>query len=149
MGSESDRSQVEPSLPYYEYFGFKVDLIVSSAHRNPEKTARLASSARSNGYSAIVCAAGMAAHLAGVCAAHSDLPVIGVPLKGGVIDGLDALLSTVQMPRGIPVATLALGKSGAVNSAVLCARIVSLFDKDILGRLSEFTANGCTIQVSE
>ena len=138
IGSESDRKHIEPSLPYYDYFGIDVDLKVSSAHRNPSITSELAYGARENGYSVIVCCAGMAAHLAGVCAAHSDLPVIGVPLGGGALDGLDALLSTVQMPSGVPVATFAIGKAGAINAAVYCAQILSLFDQIVLEKLTEF-----------
>jgi len=142
MGSASDRATVETSRAYFDYFGIGVDYIVSSAHRNPQRTAELARNASDEGYSAIVCAAGMAAHLAGVCAAHSDLPVIGVPLAGGMLDGLDALLSTVQTPRGVPVATLAVGIAGVVNSAVLCARLFSLFDPEVRARLSDFIAAG-------
>ena len=142
MGSESDHKIMEASLPYFEYFGIETDVKISSAHRNPIATADLAANARKNGYRAIICAAGMAAHLAGVCAAHSDLPVIGIPLGGGAMDGLDALLATVQMPSGIPVATLAIGKAGAVNSAVLCARIFSLTDEQIADRLVEFRKMG-------
>ena len=145
MGSENDRKYIEPALPYWDFFNIDVNILVSSAHRNPEKTASFAASARNDGYSAIICAAGMAAHLAGVCAAHSDLPVIGVPLPGGMMDGLDSLLSTVQMPSGIPVATLAVGKAGAINSAVLCARMFSLNDDNLQQRLSEFTRNGCKL----
>lgn len=148
MGSEGDRTVVEAAAPYFNFFGIEAEFIVSSAHRNPERTADLARGARARGYSAIVCAAGMAAHLAGVCAAHSDLPVIGVPLEGGVSDGLDALLSTVQMPRGIPVATLAVGSAGAVNSAVLCARMFSLTDETIHKRLREFIAAGAKLPPS-
>ncbi len=145
IGSDNDRSTVEASKSFYDYFGIPVDFIVSSAHRAPEQTARLAASARSDGYSAIVCAAGMAAHLAGLCAACSDLPVIGVPLAGGVQDGLDALLSTAQMPKGVPVATLSVGKAGAINSAVLCARIFSLNNEEVRGRLESFRASGCDL----
>jgi len=142
MGSESDREVIEASKRYFEYFGIEVDYIVSSAHRNPDKTGKLAAEARTNGYSVIICGAGMAAHLAGVVASHTDLPVIGVPLKGGVLDGIDALLSTVQMPSGIPVATMAVGKAGAINSAVYCAKILSLHDAQITSRLSEFKSRG-------
>lgn len=149
IGSESDRKIAEQSFPYYEYFEIKVELIVSSAHRNPGDTVELARSARKNGFSAIVCGAGMAAHLAGVCAGNSDLPVIGVPLSGGILDGLDALLSTVQMPKGVPVATLAVGKSGAINSAVLCARILSLTSEEIHNRLTRFIENGSNIPRDE
>ncbi|MCF7811841.1 5-(carboxyamino)imidazole ribonucleotide mutase [bacterium] len=146
MGSESDSKIVESALPYYGYFGIAVDVMISSAHRHPEQTARLAADARKNGYSAIVCAAGMAAHLAGVCAAHSDLPIIGVPLAGGALDGMDALLSTVQMPSGIPVATLAIGKAGAINSAVFCARILSLNDSEIEKKLIDFRNSGSKLK---
>jgi len=142
VGSESDRKIIEAALPYFEYFDTQAEIRVSSAHRNPEATAELAGKARENGFSAIVCAAGMAAHLAGLCAAHSDLPVIGVPLAGGALDGLDALLSTVQMPSGIPVATFAIGKAGAVNAAVFCARILSLKDRDIAEKLIHFRKAG-------
>jgi len=142
IGSESDRKHIEPSLPYYDYFGLDVDLKVSSAHRNPSTTSELAGSARERGYSVIVCCAGMAAHLAGVCAAHSDLPVIGVPLGGGALDGMDALLSTVQMPSGVPVATFAIGKAGAINAAVYCAQILSLTDQMILDKLKKFRESG-------
>ena len=142
LGSESDRSVMEAALPYFKYFGIEPDIRISSAHRNPSATAELASSARENGYLSIICAAGMAAHLAGVCAAHSDLPVIGVPLGGGALDGIDALLSTVQMPSGVPVATFAIGKAGAINSAIFCARILSLTDPEIRKKLTEFHATG-------
>lgn len=145
IGSESDRKTIDNALPYFHFFGIEVELIVSSAHRNPEKTAQIAASARDNGFMAIVCGAGMAAHLAGVCAAHSDLPVIGIPLPGGALDGLDALLSTVQMPSGIPVATLAIGKAGAINSAVFCARILSINDEHVRLRLKEFREAGCKL----
>jgi 5-(carboxyamino)imidazole ribonucleotide mutase len=148
MGSESDRKTVEASRPYFDFFNIEVDYIISSAHRNPEKTAEIAQSARSKGYSAIICAAGMAAHLAGVCAAKSDLPVIGIPLKGGLMDGLDALLSTVQMPKGVPVATFAVGTAGCVNAAVFCARMFSLYDEAINIELSQFIDNGCVIPES-
>ena len=145
MGSESDRETVESSRPFFDYFGIPVDFIIASAHRNPEKVAKLASQARSNGYGAVVCAAGMAAHLAGVCAAYCDLPVLGVPLKGGMQDGLDALLSTVQMPRGIPVATFAVGKHGAINAAIFCARMFSLNNQEVEGHLQKFISAGCKI----
>ncbi len=145
MGSDNDKDVVLKSQPFYEYFKIDVDFVVSSAHRNPEKTAKLAAEARQNGYSAIICAAGMAAHLAGMVASHSDLPVIGVPMPGGMMDGLDALLSTVQMPSGIPVATLAVGKAGAINSAVFCARMFAANDAKVLKQLKAFVANGCKL----
>ncbi|MFA7331686.1 MAG: 5-(carboxyamino)imidazole ribonucleotide mutase [Candidatus Delongbacteria bacterium] len=145
MGSESDRAVFEASLPYYAHFGLEVEILVSSAHRNPERTGQLAAGARARGVAVIVCGAGMAAHLAGVVASRSSLPVIGVPLDASPLGGLDALLSTVQMPAGIPVATLAVGKAGAINAAVLAARILSLGDPALAGRLDEFMAAGARL----
>lgn len=145
MGSEHDREIMETAAPYYKYFGIQADYVVSSAHRQPDHTAELAATARSQGYSAIVCGAGMAAHLAGAAAARTDLPVIGVPLPGGIMDGLDALLATVQMPKGLPVATMAVGKPGAVNAAVFCAVLISLYDEEVRRRLGQFRAAGCTL----
>ena len=149
IGSESDRGVMETALPYFEYFGIQADIRVSSAHRSPSTTADLASGARENGYRAIICAAGMAAHLAGACAAHSDLPVLGVPLAGGNLDGMDALLSTVQMPSGVPVATFAIGKAGAINSAVFCARIFSMTNPEIRTRLTRFRSSGSKLSNSK
>lgn len=145
MGSESDRAVFEKAMPYYEYFGIAAELKVSSAHRNAEQTAGLARDARAAGIGAIVCGAGMAAHLAGVVAAHSTLPVIGVPLDASPLGGMDALLATVQMPAGIPVATLAVGKAGAINAAVLCARIFSLGDAALVAKLDRFMAEGARL----
>ncbi|MBM3326999.1 MAG: AIR carboxylase family protein [Calditrichaeota bacterium] len=145
IGSPNDAAVMESARPYYGYFGIQADVVVSSAHRQPDKTRELTGRARENGYSAIVCGAGLAAHLAGVAAAHSDLPVIGVPLAGGIADGLDALLATVQMPAGVPVATLAVGKPGAINAAVLCARIFSLGDSEIQSKLANFIKNGARL----
>ncbi|MGH9302541.1 MAG: 5-(carboxyamino)imidazole ribonucleotide mutase, partial [Acidimicrobiales bacterium] len=113
---------------------------VMSAHRNPDQVAVFAREARSNGYSAIICGAGMAAHLAGVVAAHTTLPVVGVPLSGGALGGVDALYATVQMPRGIPVATVAI--DGAANAAVLVVEMVSIADEAMSKRLDEFRAAG-------
>ncbi|MDP2360839.1 MAG: 5-(carboxyamino)imidazole ribonucleotide mutase [bacterium] len=145
MGSESDRAVFEAALPYYRHFGIQAEMKVSSAHRNPEQTARLAREARRAGVAVIVCGAGMAAHLAGVVAAHSSLPVIGVPLDASPLGGLDALLATVQMPAGIPVATVAIGKAGAINAAVLAARILSLGDPELAARLDAFMAAGARL----
>ena len=145
IGSETDRPTFEKALPTYDFFGLEVDLKVSSAHRNPAKTTQLASNARDEGYCTIVCGAGMAAHLAGVVAAHSTLPVIGVPLDASPMGGMDSLLATAQMPAGIPVATLALGKAGAINSAVLTARILSLQDPMMIERLQIFMAQGARV----
>ena len=135
IGSESDRDSMEAARKYFEYFDIEMDLRVMSAHRNPDQLSKFATSARENGYHVLIGAAGMAAHLAGALKAHSSLPVIGIPLKGGVVDGLDSLLATVQMPKGLPVATLAVGKSGAINAAILCAEILSLADSSILKKL--------------
>jgi phosphoribosylamine--glycine ligase len=145
MGSESDRPVFEASLPWYAHFGIPAEMRISSAHRNPEQTARLAREARANGVAVIVCGAGMAAHLAGAVAAHSTLPVIGVPLDASPLGGLDALLATVQMPAGIPVATLAVGKAGAINAAVLAARILSVGDAALAEALDAFMEAGARL----
>ena len=142
IGSESDRHIMESARPYYEYFNIKMDLYVMSAHRNPDEVSRFASSARNNGYHVLIGAAGMAAHLAGALKAHSTLPVIGVPLPGGIEDGMDALLSTVQMPKGVPVATMSVGKAGAINAAILTAEIISLQNEKVSEKLNEFKAAG-------
>ncbi len=142
IGSESDRHIMESSRPYFEYFNIEMDLYVMSAHRNPEQVRKFASSARDNGYHVMIGAAGMAAHLAGALKAHSTLPVIGVPLPGGIEDGMDALLSTVQMPKGVPVATMAVGKAGAINAAILTAEIISLHNENVAEKLNEFKAAG-------
>ena len=138
IGSESDKETVETSRKYFEYFDIELDLRVMSAHRNPNDVSKFASSARDNGYHVLIGAAGMAAHLAGALKAHSTLPVIGVPLAGGIEDGLDALLSTVQMPKGVPVATMTVGKAGAINAAILTAEILSLNNITLSGKLTEF-----------
>ncbi|MFQ6611097.1 MAG: 5-(carboxyamino)imidazole ribonucleotide mutase, partial [Fidelibacterota bacterium] len=117
IGSESDKETILSSAPYFEYFGIEWELYVMSAHRDPEKVVKFAKTARKNGYGVIIGAAGMAAHLAGTIKAHTTLPVIGIPLAGGVLDGMDSLLSTVQMPKGVPVATFAVGKAGIINAA--------------------------------
>ncbi len=146
IGSESDRSTFENADKYLDYFGIQGDLKVSSAHRNPKQTAELTSGARAAGYCAIVCGAGVAAHLAGVTAAHSTLPVFGVPLGGGDLNGMDALLSTVQMPAGIPVATLAIGKAGVINAVIQVARMLSVNDKAMEERLERFMSEGARLK---
>ena len=138
IGSESDRETMEAARQYFDYFQIEMDLRVMSAHRNPEEVSKFATSARSNGYHILIGAAGMAAHLAGALKAHSTLPVIGVPLPGGIEDGMDALLSTVQMPKGVPVATMAVGKAGAINAAILTAEILSLQYSTISEKLEQF-----------
>src|SRR6478736_2134736 len=107
MGSANDKDKMRPAVETLERFGVEADEQVLSAHRTPAKVVELASTARENGYAAFICGAGMAAHLAGVVAAHTTLPVIGVPISGGALNGVDALYSTVQMPKGIPVAAVA------------------------------------------
>ena len=142
LGSESDKETVEVSRKYFDYFDIELDLRVMSAHRNPDDVSKFAISARENGYHVLIGAAGMAAHLAGALKAHSTLPVIGVPLAGGIEDGLDALLSTVQMPKGVPVATMAVGKAGAINAAILTAEILSLNNTKLSEKLTEFKRIG-------
>ena len=142
LGSESDKETVEVSRKYFDYFDIELDLRVMSAHRNPDDVSKFAISARDNGYHVLIGAAGMAAHLAGALKAHSTLPVIGVPLAGGIEDGLDALLSTVQMPKGVPVATMAVGKAGAINAAILSAEILSLNNTKLSEKLTEFKRIG-------
>ncbi|MDR1002217.1 MAG: 5-(carboxyamino)imidazole ribonucleotide mutase [Oscillospiraceae bacterium] len=135
MGSDSDLPIVEPAVHTLKSFGIETEVRVMSAHRTPEKTAEFASSARDNGFGVIIAAAGKAAHLAGVIAAHTTLPVIGIPVKSSTLDGLDALLATVQMPSGIPVATVAI--DGAKNAALLALEILSVSDDELADKLSE------------
>jgi phosphoribosylaminoimidazole carboxylase PurE protein len=124
MGSSSDYEVMQHTLPFFDQFGLNARVTVASAHRTPERVHDEVRAAEDAGAVAIICAAGMAAHLAGVVAGITNLPVIGVPLASGALDGLDALLSTVQMPAGIPVATVGVGKAGARNAAILCARMI-------------------------
>ena len=145
LGSKSDVKYWEESKKYIEYFNISADLHILSAHRTPEEVARFAREARRNGYAAIIAGAGMAAHLAGAVAAYTTLPVLGVPLPGGVLDGVDALLSTVQMPAGIPVATFAVGSAGLRNACIFTAEILSLSHPEILERLEEFRSAGARL----
>lgn len=126
MGSPNDAGKMAPARETLERFGIAVDERVLSAHRNPAAVAELAAGAREAGYAALICGAGMAAHLAGVCAAHTTLPVVGVPLSGGALNGVDALYATVQMPKGIPVATVAI--DGALNAALLVIEMLAISD---------------------
>jgi len=135
MGSASDAEKMAPAAETLARFGIEADVRVLSAHRNPAQVAALASSAREQGYVAFICGAGMAAHLAGVVAAHTTLPVVGVPLSGGGLDGVDALYSTVQMPKGIPVATVAI--NGAMNAAILVVQMLGIADPAIAEQLAE------------
>ena len=142
IGSETDRNIIESSQEYFDYFNIQMDLKVLSAHRNPYDVSKFAASARDNGYQVLIGAAGMAAHLAGALKAHSTLPVIGIPLPGGMSSSLDALLSTVQMPKGVPVATMAIGKAGAINAAILTAEILSINNDVLVAKLQEFKKIG-------
>ena len=141
MGSQTDDSVMEECSKWLNWFGIENTMVVASAHRNPDKVRELMVTARSNGYGAVIAAAGMAAALPGVCAAYTSLPVLGVPLEGGLPGGIDALYSIVQMPAGLPVGTLAVGKAGARNAAVMCARMFALSDAAMASKLEEFKAN--------
>jgi len=136
MGSASDTEKMRPASETLERFGLEADVRVLSAHRNPAQIADLAATAREQGYGAFICGAGMAAHLAGVVAAHTTLPVIGVPLSGGALNGVDALYATVQMPKGIPVATVAI--DGALNAALLVVEMLAVTDSDLAQRLADY-----------
>ena len=133
LGSDSDWPVVKAACAQLEELEIPWEAHILSAHRTPDAAARFAKGARDNGFGAVICAAGLAAHLAGAVAANTTLPVIGIPMKGGALDGLDALLSTVQMPSGIPVAAVAL--NGAKNAALLAAEILAVCDDTLAGRL--------------
>jgi 5-(carboxyamino)imidazole ribonucleotide mutase len=138
MGSASDRDTMAKAAEVLERFGVPHEVHVMSAHRTPEAVATFARSARDNGFAAIICGAGMAAHLAGAVAANTTLPVIGVPLGGGALGGVDALYSTVQMPTGIPVATVAV--NGAANAALLAVEILAVADERLAKELAAYRA---------
>ncbi len=142
IGSESDREVMNDSIKYLDYFGIENEMHVLSAHRNTDKATAFVKEAAGNGFTCIIAGAGMAAHLPGVAAAHTHLPVIGVPLDASPLNGIDALYSIVQMPPGIPVGTVAIGKPGARNAAVLAARIIALNDSTVLQKLEEFKQKG-------
>jgi 5-(carboxyamino)imidazole ribonucleotide mutase len=144
LGSKTDEQTMRACTDYLTKFGIPFDMKISSAHRTPDETAQFCKDAEKNGYSIIIAAAGMAAHLPGVAASHTTLPVIGVPLEGSSLQGVDALYSIVQMPAGIPVATVAIGSAGAKNAAVLAAEILSLHDSAIRQKLVEFRKAGAT-----
>ncbi|MCA9448882.1 MAG: 5-(carboxyamino)imidazole ribonucleotide mutase [Candidatus Omnitrophica bacterium] len=135
MGSPNDREQLEGGIHLLEEFGVEHEVNVLSAHRNPNQVAEYVDKAEDRGIQVFICAAGLAAHLAGAVAARSTLPVIGIPIQGGALNGLDALLATVQMPRGTPVATMAIGNHGAVNAALLALQILGLQDADVKAKL--------------
>lgn len=133
MGSDSDWPVVKGACEQLKAFGVPFEAHILSAHRTPVEAAEFAKNARANGFGAVICAAGMAAHLAGAFAANTTLPVIGIPMKGGAMDGMDALLATVQMPSGIPVATVAI--NGAKNAAVLAVQMLAISDPDLAAKL--------------
>ena len=137
MGSASDLPHVAAAVAVLRDLGVSVATHVSSAHRTPQRTVELVRQAEAAGTRVFICAAGMAAHLAGVVAAHTLRPVLGVPLPGGVLDGVDALLSTVQMPGGIPVATFAVGKAGAKNAAFFAAQVIAGERAEVAAALAE------------
>lgn len=139
MGSDSDFPVVKGAVNVLKDFHIPMEAHVFSAHRTPAQAADFASNAKSNGFGVIICAAGKAAHLAGVIAAHTTLPVIGIPIKASVLDGMDALLSTVQMPKGIPVATVAI--DGADNAGILAAQILALGDPVLDQELEKMKAD--------
>lgn len=141
MGSATDEGVMSESQKWLNWFNIENNMIVASAHRNPDKVRELMVTAKDNGYGVVIAAAGMAAALPGVCAAYTSLPVLGVPLDGGLPGGIDALYSIVQMPAGLPVGTLAVGKAGARNAAVMAARIIALSNPEVAKRVEEFKAN--------
>ncbi len=135
MGSDSDLPVVEKAIKVLEDFGVPFEVHVFSAHRTPEEARAFALGAKENGFGAIIAAAGMAAHLAGAIAANTTLPVIGIPCKSSTLDGVDALLSTVQMPSGIPVATVAI--NGGANAAFLSVEILAVYDEELAAKLAD------------
>ena len=140
MGSPNDKEKMKGAAEMLGRFGVESDERVMSAHRTPADVAAFASSARDEGFAAVICGAGMAAHLAGVVAAHTTLPVIGVPLSGGALNGVDALYATVQMPKGIPVATVAV--DGSANAGILAVEILAVSDAGLAAKLADFRAAG-------
>lgn len=141
MGSDSDLPTVKPAIDKLKSFGVPVEAHVMSAHRTPAQASEFAANAKANGFGAIIAAAGKAAHLGGVLAAHTTLPVIGIPIKSSTLDGLDALLATVQMPSGIPVATVAI--NGAENAAILAVQMLALSDERLAAELDAMKDKMC------
>ena len=139
MGSDSDFPIVKSALSELKNYGVPFECVVMSAHRTPELASEFASNAKANGFGVIICAAGMAAHLAGVVAGHTTLPVIGIPCKSAAFDGMDALLATVMMPTGIPVATVAV--DGAANAAILAIEMLALSDDSLAEKLEKMKAD--------
>ncbi len=140
MGSDSDLPVVEKAVNTLKEYGVPYEVHVYSAHRTPTEAAEFAMNARANGFGAIIAAAGMAAHLAGALAARTTLPIVGIPVKSKNLDGVDALYSTVQMPSGMPVATVAI--DGAVNAALLCIEMLAITDEALAAKLDEARAKG-------
>jgi len=138
MGSDSDLEIMKEAVDVLKRFGIPYDMTVASAHRSPQRAVALASSAYKRGIKVIIAGAGHAAHLAGVLAAHTHLPVIGVPIDSSCLQGMDALLSTVQMPPGVPVATVSIGKAGARNAGILAAQILAVSDAELVQKLEDF-----------
>jgi phosphoribosylamine--glycine ligase len=138
MGSQNDAPVMQGAVDVLKELGISVEMTVASAHRSPDRVQRLIQEAGQRGVGVFIVGAGAAAHLAGVVAAHVIRPVIGVPIDSSALNGLDALLSTVQMPPGVPVATVSIGKAGATNAGVLAAQILGLGDQAIAGRLSQY-----------
>lgn len=136
MGSPNDREKMDPAVSMLERFGVECEVHVMSAHRTPDAVAAFVRGARDAGFGALICGAGLAAHLAGAAAANTTLPVIGVPLAGGALNGVDSLYSTVQMPPGIPVATVAI--NGAANAALLAVEMFAITDDGLAGKLAAY-----------
>ncbi|EJV5811671.1 5-(carboxyamino)imidazole ribonucleotide mutase [Campylobacter jejuni] len=137
MGSKSDYETMKEAAKTLESFGVKYELIISSAHRSPKRTKEYIANAEEKGVKVFIAAAGMAAHLAGAVAAYTTKPVLGVPMPGSNLASMDSLFSTVQMPSGIPVGTLAIGKAGAINAAYLAMQILAIYDVDLEQKLKE------------
>ncbi|EAK0335318.1 5-(carboxyamino)imidazole ribonucleotide mutase [Campylobacter jejuni] len=137
MGSKSDYETMKEAAKTLESFGIKYELIISSAHRSPKRTKEYIANAEEKGAKVFIAAAGMAAHLAGAVAAYTTKPVLGVPMPGSNLASMDSLFSTVQMPSGIPVGTLAIGKAGAINAAYLAMQILAIYDVDLAQKLKE------------
>jgi phosphoribosylamine--glycine ligase len=148
MGSDSDLPIMRAAGDFLKKTGVPFEMTVASAHRTPDRVMEYTRSAKNRGIKIIIAGAGMAAHLAGVVASHTDLPVIGVPLDASPLGGMDALLATVQMPPGVPVATMGIGKAGAKNAAVLAIRILALENKKLTRKLEKFR-NEMILEVNE
>lgn len=137
MGSKNDYDVIKEALRIFDNFGVKYEVLITSAHRSPQRTQEYIKEAEIKGAKVFIAAAGMAAHLAGVVAAHTTKPVLGVPISGSNLVGMDSLFSTVQMPSGIPVAALAIGKAGAINAAYLAIQILAINDEYLANKLLE------------